>query len=75
MGYASPRTIKVNGNERWIDRTKANRERMYLTHQAKGHEIPLALGNTVATCSSNSTGAANSFQRAWKSRSVQPGLD
>ena len=67
--------MNVNGKERLIDRTKPGRERMYLTHEAKGHEIPVALGNTVATGGSNSTGATNSFQRAWKSRSVQIGRE
>ena len=42
-----------------------------MTHEAKGHEIPLALGNTVATSSSYCTGATNSFQPAWKCRSVK----
>ena len=49
--------MKVNGKERLIDRTKPGWERMYLTNEAKGHEIPVALGNTVATGGSNSTGA------------------
>ena len=48
-------------------------ERTYMTHEAKGHEIPVAMGNTVATGSSNCTGATNSFQQAWKLRSVQRG--
>ena len=63
--------MNVNGKERLSEATKPSRERMYLTYEAKGHEIPVALGNTVATGSSNSRGATNSFQRAWKSRSVQ----
>ena len=70
---AFPRTMNVNGKKWLIDLTKTGRERMYLTHEAKGHEIPVPLGNTVATGSSNSTGPTNSFQRAWKSRSVQMG--
>ena len=73
-GLASPRTMNVNGKVRLIDRTKPSRARMYLTHDAKGHEIPVALGNTVATGSSNSTRATNSFPQAWKSRPVQIGL-
>ena len=52
--------MNVNGKERLIAYTKPGRERMYLTHEAKGHEIPVALGNTVATGGSNSTGATNS---------------
>ena len=67
--------MNVNGKVRLIDRTKPGRERMYVTHKAKGHEIPVALGNTVATGSSNCTGATNSFQRAWKARSVQFGRE
>ena len=63
--------MNVNGKERLIDRIKPGRERIYLTHEAEGHEIPEALGNTVATGSSNSTGVTNCFQRAWKFRSVQ----
>ena len=55
--------MNVNGKERLIDLIKPGREKMYLTHEAKGHEIPVALGNTVATGSSNSTGATNSLQR------------
>ena len=72
-GHASPRTMNVNGKERLVDRTKPVRERVYLTNEAKGHEIAVALGNTVATGSSDSTGATNSFQRACKSGSVQIG--
>ena len=64
--------MNVNGKLRLIDRTKPGRERMHLTHEAKGHAIPVALGNTVAQGGSNSTGATNSFQRAWKSRSGSP---
>ena len=41
--------MNVNGKLQFIDRTKPGRERMYVTHEAKGHEIPVALGNTVAT--------------------------
>ena len=67
--------MNVNGKVRLIDRTKPGRERMYLTHEAKGYEIPVALGNTVATGGSSSTGAINSLQRAWKSRSVQIGRE
>ena len=44
-GWSSPRTMNVNGKLRLIDRTKPGRERMYVTHEAKGHEIPVALGN------------------------------
>ena len=44
-----PRTMNVNGKEGVIDFTKPGRERMYLTHEAKGHEIPEALSNTKAT--------------------------
>ena len=62
--------MNVNGKERLIDRTKPGRERLYVTHEANGHEIPVAPGNTVATGGSDSTGATNSFQRAWKSRSL-----
>ena len=60
--------MNVNGKEQLIDPTKLGRERMNLTHEAKGHEIAVALGNTMATRSSNSTGATNSFQRPCKSR-------
>ena len=67
--------MNVNGKLRLIDRTKPGRERMYVTHEVKGHEIPVALGNTVATGSSNYTGVINCFQRAWKSRSVQIGRE
>ena len=56
-----------------IDRTNLSRERMYLTHEAKGHEIPVALGNTVAMGGPNATGVTNSLRRAWKPRSVQIG--
>ena len=38
--------MNVNGKVRLIDCTKPGRERMYVTQEAKGHEIPLALGNT-----------------------------
>ena len=65
--------MNVNGKEPALDLTKPGRERMYLTHGAKGYETPVALGNTVAMGSSNSKGPINSFQRAWKSRSVQRG--
>ena len=41
--------MNVNGKVRLIARTKPGRERIYLTRVAKGHEIPVALGNTVAT--------------------------
>ena len=64
-----------NGKERLIDPTKPGRDRMYLTHEAKGHEIPMALDNTVAMGESNSMGATNFFQRASKSRSVQIGRE
>ena len=37
----------VNGKERLIDPTKTGRERIYLTHEANGHEIPEALGNPI----------------------------
>ena len=67
--------MNVNGKARLIDCTKPGRERMYLTHEAKGHEILVALGYTVATGGSNSMGATNSFQRVWKSRSVQIGRE
>ena len=67
--------MNVNGKERLIDPTKPGRERMYLTHEAKGLEILVALGNTVARRGSNSTGATNSFQRAWKSCSVRIGRE
>ena len=67
--------MNVDGKERFIDRTKPGCERMYVTHEVKGHEIPVALGNTVATGGSNCTGATNSFQKAWKSRSVQIGRE
>ena len=60
----------VNGMEQLIDLTKPAPERMYLTHEAKGHEIAVALGNAVATGSSNSTGENYCFQRAWKSHSM-----
>ena len=53
--------MNINGKVRSIDRTKPGRERMYLTHEAKGHEIPVALGTTVATGGFNSTGATNPF--------------
>ena len=56
-------------------RTKPGRGRMYLTHEAKSHEIPVALRNTVTTGGSNLTGATNSVQRACKPRSVQIGLE
>ena len=52
------------GKLRLMDRTKPGRERMYVPHEAKGHEIPVSLGNTVATGTSNCTGTTNSFQRA-----------
>ena len=68
-GLASPRTMNVNGKECLIDRTHPGRERMYLSQWAKGHEIRMTLGNTVATGIINSTGATNSFQWAWKSSS------
>ena len=42
--------------ERVIDLTKPGPARMYLTHEAKAHEIPVALGNTTVTGSINSTG-------------------
>ena len=42
-GETSPRTMNVTGKERAIDLIKPSRERMYLTHQAKGHVIPVAL--------------------------------
>ena len=48
--------MNVNGKVRLIDLTKPGRERMYLAHEAKGHEIPVALGNTMAIGSSNSDG-------------------
>ena len=41
--------MNINRMERSVDLTKPGRERMYLTHEAKGHEIPVALGNTMAT--------------------------
>ena len=34
--------MNVNGKLRLIDRTKPGRERMYVTHEEKGHEIPVA---------------------------------
>ena len=67
--------MNVNGKVRLIDGTKPGRERMHVTHEAKGHEIPVALGNTVATGLSYCTGATNSFQRAWKACSVQMGWE
>ena len=67
--------MNVNGKMRSIDRTKPGRDRIYVTHEAKGHEILVALGNTVATGSSNCTGATNSFKRAWQARSVQIGRE
>ena len=67
--------MNVNGKLRLNDGTKHGRERMYLTHEANGHDIPMALGNTVATGGSNYTGATNSFQWAWKFRSVQIGRE
>ena len=48
-------------------------ERTYLNHEAKAYEIPVAMGNTVATRSSNCTGATNSFQQAWNLRSEPRG--
>ena len=54
--------MNVNGKERLIDRTKPGRERMCVTHEAKGHEIPVALGNTVATGGSNCTGATKDME-------------
>ena len=36
-GYTSSGTTKVKGKERLIDRTKPGQDRMYLTHEAKGH--------------------------------------
>ena len=63
--------MNIIGKERAIDLTEPVQERMYLTHEANGHDILVALGNTVATGSSNSTGLINSFQRAWKSGLVQ----
>ena len=65
----------VTEKDRLIDRTKPGQERMYLTHEVKGHEIPPALGNTVATGGSNSKEATNSFQNPWKSCSVQMGQE
>ena len=67
--------MNVNGKLRLIDGTKPGRERMYVTPQAKGIEIPVALGNTAATGSSNCTGATNSFPWAWKARLVQIGRE
>ena len=49
------RKMNANGKERAIDPTKHGQQSMYLTHEATGHEILVALGNTVATGSSNST--------------------
>ena len=72
---ASPRTMNVNGKEPSVDRTKPDRGTMYLTHEAKGHQILVALGNTVATGGSNSTGVTNSFQCAWKYCSMQIGRE
>ena len=43
-------------------------ERTYMTHEAKGHEIPVAMGNTVATGSSNCMGATISFQLTFSHR-------
>ena len=63
--------MNVNGKERAIDLTKPGRERMYLTHEAKGHEMLVALGNSMAAGSSKSTGPVNSFHRTWKPRSLQ----
>ena len=48
--------MKVNGKVRLIYRTKPGQETMYLTHEAKGHEIPLALANTLAAGGFSSTG-------------------
>ena len=62
--------MNVNGKERLIDRTKRGLERIYLTYEAKGHGIPVALGNIVAT---GGLGATNSLQQAWKSLSMQIG--
>ena len=67
--------MNVNREERLIDPSKTGRKRMYLTNQVRGHEIPVALDNTMATGSSKSFGATNSFRRAWKSRSVQIGRE
>ena len=36
-----------------IHRTKPGQERMSLTHEEKGHEIPVAWANTVGTGGSN----------------------
>ena len=58
--------MNVNRKLRLIDRTKPGRERMYVTHQAKGHEILVALGNTVATGLSNCTGATTPSNRLGK---------
>ena len=38
--------MKLNGKLRLFDHSKPGRKRMYLTHEAKGHQIPVALGNT-----------------------------
>ena len=46
-GWASPRTMNVNGDERAIDLTKPSQERMYLTHEAKGHRLGQQHGNGV----------------------------
>ena len=67
--------MNVNGKSRLIDRTKPGREWMYVTHEAKDHDIPLALGNTLSASSSDCMGATNSFKRAWKPRSVQIGRE
>ena len=73
MGPIAPGNgVGIPPKERPIDVTKLGRKG-YLIHEAKGHDIPVALGNTVATGSSYSTGPANSFQQAFKSRSVQMG--
>ena len=39
--------MNVNGKLLLIDRTKPGPVGMYVTHEAKGNEIPVALGNTV----------------------------
>ena len=41
--------MNVYEKERLIAPTKPGREGMYLTHEANGHEISVALGNTLAT--------------------------
>ena len=55
--------MNIKGKDGLFEYTKRRLEWTYWTHEAKGHEIPVALDNIFATGGSNSAGATKFFQQ------------